>query len=138
MGARQDYINAKRRGSARSVAIEGSWALRHALRAEATIEKLLVCPPLFRGDQSSRLVNEARARGAWIHEFGERVFRSLVDRDGPDGIAAIVQLRPWRLDDLRVESATRVVVLDRMELAGNLGAVIRCADGVGATAVVLT
>jgi TrmH family RNA methyltransferase len=138
MGARQDYINAKRKGSARAVAIEGSWALRHALRADLEVDKVLVCPPLYRGEESPRLVEQARARGAWIYEFGERVFRTLVERDGPDGIAALVRLRQWRLEDLPVCAATRVVVLDRMELAGNLGAVIRCADGAGAAAVVLT
>src|SRR2546423_1326783 len=138
MGARQDYITAKRKRSAGAVAIEGSWALRHALRAEVAVDKVLVCPTLYRGEESPRLVERARARGAWVYEFGERAFRTLVDRDGPDGIAALVHLRPWRLEDLRVEPAMRVVVLDRMELAGNLGAVIRCADGAGATAVVLT
>jgi RNA methyltransferase, TrmH family len=138
MGARQDYINAKRNGAAKLVAIEGSWALRHALRAGLAVEKVLVCPPLFRGEESPRLVEQARADGAWIYEFGERVFRTLVERDGPDGIAALVRLRPWCLDDVSVEASTRVVVLDRMELAGNLGAVIRCADGAGAAAVVLT
>ena len=138
MGARQDYVNAKRKSSAQLVAIEGSWALRHALRAQLTVDKVLVCPPLFRGDESPRLVEEARRAGAWVYEFGERVFRTLVERDGPDGIAALVRLRPWCLEDVKVEPSTRVVVLDRMELAGNLGAVIRCADGAGAAAVVLT
>jgi len=138
MGARQDHINAKRKGAAKLVAVEGSWALRHALRADLVVEKVLVCPPLYRGDESPRLVTEARARGAWIHEFGERVFRTLVEREGPDGIAALVRMRSWSLDDVRVGPTTRIVVLDRMELAGNLGAVIRCADGAGAAAVVLT
>ena len=138
MGARQDYINAKRNGASRLVAIEGTWALRHALRADLEIDKVLTCPALFRGEQSPRLVAEARARGAWIHEFGERVFRTLVDRDGPDGVAALVRFKPWRLEDVDVGSATRVVALDRMELAGNLGAVVRCADGAGAAAVILT
>jgi len=138
MGARQDFINAKRKGLARAVAIEGSWELRHALKAGVAVETVLVCPPLFRGEESARLVDEARARGALVVEVGERAFRTLVDRDGPDGVAALAHVRPWRLDELRVEPSTRIVVLDRMELAGNLGAVIRCADGAGAAAVVLT
>ena len=136
MGARQDYINAKRTG--RSLAIEGTWALRHAVRAGVEIDKVLVCPSLYRGDEARQLVAQARERGAWIYEFGERVFRTLVDRDGPDGVAALVHLRRWSFDDLCVAPTTRIVVLDRMELAGNLGAVIRCADGAGAAAVVLT
>ena len=62
----------------------------------------------------------------------------MVDRDGPDGLAALGYLHRHALDDLAVDAATRVVVLDRMELAGNLGTIIRCADGAGATAVIVT
>jgi TrmH family RNA methyltransferase len=136
MGARQEYINAKRGGSL--LAIEGTWALRHAVRAKVVIDKVLVCPPLYRGDEAPQLVAQARADGAWVYEFGERVFRTLVERDGPDGVAALVRLPTWSLADLSVAPTTRVIVLDRMELAGNLGAVIRCADGAGAAAVVVT
>jgi TrmH family RNA methyltransferase len=137
----RQFINVKKnRGNppATAVALEGTWALRAALRAEVAVEAVLVCPLLFRGDESSQLVDSARARGARIHEFGERVFRRLVDRDGPDGVAALAHLPRASLADVKVDETTRVVVLDRMELAGNLGSVVRSADGAGAAAVVLT
>ena len=50
------------------------------------------------------------------------------------GIPAAPRARDTRASTPR----PAVVVLDRMELAGNLGAIIRCADGAGAAAVVLT
>ena len=99
---------------------------------------MLVCPALFRGRESMQLVDEARERGARVYEVSGRVLRRIVDRDGPDGVAAVAYLREHALEDIAVSARTRVVVLDRMELAGNLGSVIRCADGAGAAAVVLT
>lgn len=111
---------------------------RLALEAHIDIECVFVCPPLLRGDESERTVGEARARGARAYEVSERVFRRMVDRDGPDGLAAVAYMRVHVLGDLAVAAPSRVVVLDRVELAGNLGAVIRCADGAGAAAVVVT
>jgi TrmH family RNA methyltransferase len=137
----RQFVNVKRnRGNppATAVALEGSWALRHALASGVEVESVMACPTLFRGEESARLVAAARARGARVYEISERVLHRIVDRDGPDGIAAVAHLRCWSLADVSVCPATRVVVLDRMELAGNLGAIIRCADGAGAGAVVLT
>lgn len=121
-----------------AVTLEGLWALRHALDASIAIECVFVCPPMLRGPESGRAVSEARERGARAYEVSERVLRRMVDRDGPDGLAALGYLRAHALDDVAVGVSTRVVVLDRIELAGNLGAVIRCADGAGAAAVIVT
>jgi TrmH family RNA methyltransferase len=137
----RQFINVKRnRGNppATAVALEGTWAMRAALRAGVEVESVLVCPSLFRGDETPRLVESARQRGARVYDVGERVFHRIVERDGPDGVAALAHLPRCNIDAIAVSASTRVVVLDRMELAGNLGAVIRCADGAGASAVVLT
>lgn len=62
----------------------------------------------------------------------------MVDREGPDGVAAIAHLPERRLGDFQVTAATRLIIADSFELAGNLGTIIRCADGAGAAAVLLT
>jgi RNA methyltransferase, TrmH family len=137
----KQFINTKRNraGTARrAVTLEGLWALRKALDACAPVECVFVCSALLRGDESARAVRDAVAGGAYAYEVAERVLHRLVDRDGPDGLAALAYLPDHDLAALTVDASTRVVVLDRMELAGNLGAIIRCADGAGARAVVLT
>ncbi len=137
----KQFVNIKRNRAGtppRAVTLEGLWALRHALDARTPIECVFACPALLRGDESHLRIEEAMNRGARAYEVSERVLCRMVDRDGPDGLAALGFLRAHQLVDVRVEATTRVAVLDRMELAGNLGAVIRCADGAGAAAVILT
>ena len=124
-----------RRGA---VAVEGLWSLRHALDAGVPVEVVFVCPALLRGVESDRAVAEVTAAGGLAYEVSERVLRRMVERDGPDGLAAIVHLPQRSLSDVRVNGATRIVVADSYELAGNLGAVIRSADAAGATAVLVT
>jgi TrmH family RNA methyltransferase len=119
----------KRAGGA--FALEGLWAIRHAVDAGLVVEVAFVCPALLRGHDSDRVL-----AGVTTFEVSERVLRRMVDRDGPDGLAAIAHPRPGVLPD--VTPSTRLVIADRFELAGNLGTVIRCADGAGCSAVVLT
>ena len=134
----REYLQAKRRGREQA-AVEGLWALERALAAAARIEAVFVCPELVRGPATARAVEAAEAAGAEVLQVGRRLLDRLVDRDGPDGLAALVALPRWRLDDLgTARASTLVLVVDRVEKPGNLGTLVRCADGAGATAVLLT
>lgn len=125
-------------GRGRAFALEGTWTVRAALAASVPVEVVFVCPALVRGGHANSVVADARAEGGHVFEVSERVLRRMVDRDGPDGIAAIAYMEPSTLDDVSLDPCSRIVVADSFELAGNLGTVIRCADGAGAAAVVLT
>ena len=123
---------------ARAVTLEGLWSVRAAVDAGLTVEAAFVCTALVRGDESRRVLARVAASGSPVFEVGERALRRMVDRDGPDGVAAIARLPPCELDGLAVTAATRLLVADNVELAGNLGTLIRTADGAGASAVLLT
>lgn len=127
---------APNRGSA--VALEGLWSIRAAREAGAAVEAVFVCPELLRGDQSLVLVEQLGSAGATTLSVSARTLARMVDRDGPDGLAAIGHLRTAELPDLRPGPVARVLVLDGLELAGNVGSLVRCADAVGAAGVILT
>lgn len=118
--------------------LEGLWAVREALRARARLEAVFVCPSLLRADESRDFIDTLATCGAPMLEVSERVLRRLVDREGPDGFAALARVRSSALDDIDVTDTTRLVVADGFELAGNLGTIIRCADGAGAAGVLVT
>jgi TrmH family RNA methyltransferase len=121
----------KRRRSisdARAVAVEGAWALRQARAASVALDVAFVCPELAQHDDVVPLVRSLLDVGTEVLAVGEPVLRRMVDRHGPDGLA----------DDLSVGRATRVVIAADIEHAGNLGTLIRTADGAGASAVILT
>ena len=137
----REYLQVKRNRSGTktgTVALEGLWAIRHARDASVPIEAVFVCNALVRGDDADDLLAELVAAGAVALQVSERLLRRMVDRDGPDGLAAIGSLRPQHLEDLAVDNTTCIVIADGFELIGNLGVLIRCADGAGASAVVLT
>lgn len=137
----KQYLNVKSNRAPNrngAIALEGLWALRAAAAASVAVEVVFVCPPLLRGDDGPALVGELVDRGTAVLEVSERVLRRMVDRDGPDGLAALAHLPSRRLRDVDVGPRTRLVVADGMDLAGNLGTIVRCSDGAGAAAVLVT
>jgi TrmH family RNA methyltransferase len=135
------YLHARRRGrppaGASSVALEGYWAARAAIAASRPLEALFVVPSLVRDDRVLALAAEVADGGAPLLRVGETLFRRMVDRDGPDGLAALVRWRSWSWSDVAVTPQARVLVADRPGSPGNVGSMIRCAEGAGASGVVL-
>jgi TrmH family RNA methyltransferase len=118
--------------------LEGVGLITAALRHGAVIEVLLVCPELVRSERGFTLVDSFVRRGVPTLSVSQRTYARMSSRDGPDGIAAIARWQPANLRDLLNTSPTRVLVLDRFELPGNIGSLIRSAAAVSAAAVLLT
>ncbi|CAN5457118.1 RNA methyltransferase [soil metagenome] len=136
----RQFLDIKRRrrpGVPGALALEGLWSIRRAIDASLPVDVLFVCPALLPGEAVTELRAALGPETAWL-EVSERDLRRMVDRDGPDGLAAIARQPPGRLAYMDVHDTARVVVADRFDLAGNLGTVIRCADGAGATGVLVT
>jgi RNA methyltransferase, TrmH family len=133
----REFLDIKRRGRPGLVALEGTWMLRRALVTGVRIQAVFVCPALLRGTEGAALARKAVSQGAEGYEVSERVLSRLVDRDGPDGIAALCLARARTLGDIRVGRGTRVMIADGWDLPGNLGTLIRCADGAGASGVLV-
>jgi RNA methyltransferase, TrmH family len=75
--------------------------------------------------------------GAEAYQVSQKVLSRLADRDGPDGIVALGRAPARTLGDIGVGESTRVIIADGWDLPGNLGTLIRCADGAGASGVLV-
>jgi RNA methyltransferase, TrmH family len=136
----QEFVNIKRNrrpDDQFSVALEGLWAIRAAMAAPISIRAVFVCPAVIRGDEIESVLAQVRGDVARL-EVSERVLRRLSERDGPDGLVAIAQLSRTGPSDLVPGTTARIAVADNLELPGNLGTVIRCADGAGAAGVIVS
>ncbi len=118
--------------------LEGLWELSLALNEGLEIRAFFVCPELLRGEAGEHLAQKIIDSGAHSYVVSEKVMSRLTDKDQPDGLAGIVQLRRFTWDDIKLAEHNRVVVLDGLEIPGNVGTIIRCADAVGAHGIILT
>lgn len=104
--------------------IEGARELRAALAAGIDVDTIFHVGPRF-----------PDATGAHPIEVTDEVFAKMSYRDNPDGFLAIARQFDTTLTDPPAGPLT-ILIADRIEKPGNLGAMLRTANGAGAWVVV--
>jgi TrmH family RNA methyltransferase len=68
----------------------------------------------------------------------DKLFASVVTSETPQGVAALVRLRPWSLETLlgKADSGALVAVVGLQD-PGNLGTILRSAEAFGAAGVLV-
>lgn len=117
--------------------VEGIQPVWHAVDAKARIETLIVAPRLLTSSAALELVDRQRQRGVPVAELTAELFTTVAAREHPSGLAAIVRQRNASLNELNVAPGSLFVALHRIGNPGNLGTIVRTADAVGATGVLL-
>jgi RNA methyltransferase, TrmH family len=77
------------------------------------------------------------AAGIQLWELGPDAFAKLAYGDRLDGIVSVAEVPPHRLTDLHLPPEPLIAVIEGIEKPGNLGAVLRTADGAGVSAVIV-
>lgn len=115
--------------------IEGIRIVDEALACGADVETLVYAPDLLVSERAQALVEQMAPERRLA--LGGRVFRTLSDRDEPQGIAAVVRIMERSLAEVPLSNDLLVIVAYQVRDPGNLGSIIRTADAAGATAVVI-
>ena len=66
-----------------------------------------------------------------------QVYEKMAYRGSTEGVIAVVRERQRSLEDLQLSASPLIIVLERVEKPGNLGAVLRSADAAKADAVII-
>ncbi len=125
------------RDSTGCMLIEGYRENLRALDAGVRPRALFFCRALFLGTNEDELLRRAAAAGADLLDCSEAVFRKLSYRDRPDGLLAIAPIQRRTLAELRLPERPLVLVMERIEKPGNLGTMLRTADGAGVHAAIV-
>jgi RNA methyltransferase, TrmH family len=117
--------------------IDGARELRQALAAGATVETVFVARAQVNSDEARAALRDADDMVPDIVEVSEAVIAKLAFGDRSDGIVAIARAGSTDLESLRLRPGVPlVVVVEGVEKPGNLGAILRTADGAGASGLI--
>ena len=116
--------------------IDGAREIRRALDRGVDVVEVFVCEPLLAGPDARAALDRLRASGTTIRATTEPVFAKVAFGERAEGLVAVVRIPSTDLGALATPADALVVVIEGVEKPGNLGAVLRSADGAGADAVI--
>ncbi len=118
--------------------IEGYRELARAL-PEVELQTVYYCPSLWLHRHEAELLARARHRGVELVELAAAPFHRISYRDRPDGLLAVGKIFPTSVTRLPINGPTDplLLVVERIEKPGNLGAMLRTACAVGVTGMII-
>ncbi len=116
--------------------VEGAREIDRAILSGFVLEEMFVAPEQF-SPEAKTLLKTHKLPEQKLIEVTETVFAKLAVRENKDGLFAVFKSRSLTLKDLKPRKDMLLVVLETVEKPGNLGAVLRTADGAAADAVVV-
>jgi TrmH family RNA methyltransferase len=135
----KELIRLRKAGERREknmILVDGRREIELGLQAGLKITDIFYCPDL---DQSAGDLGSLSGRtGLKISEVSEAVFRKICYKENPDGFLAVAQRPQTALPRLKTSSGDLlVVILEKVEKPGNLGAIIRSAYAAGVDHIII-
>ena len=101
------------------------------------LTELYHCPDLYLGEHEGELIARAAAQGAEIYETTSDALVKMAYRDRPEGLIALAAMKHKGLNEMPVVPNGLYLVAETIEKPGNLGSMLRSADAVGATGMII-
>ncbi len=116
--------------------VDGAREVLRALQAGVDVDMAFICRRLVRTDEASDALRVIEAAGMPTIEVSERVHDRLAFGNRQDGLVLVVRTKTSSLDALEPGPDPLILVTEDVEKPGNLGAILRTADGAGCAAVI--
>ena len=116
--------------------VEGRRELMHCLEAGYEIAECFVLDKLADLADLADLAPLGSLESL-VSLVSPQVYEKMAYRGSTEGVIAVVRERQRSLDDLQLSASPLIIVLERVEKPGNLGAVLRSADAAKADAVII-
>ena len=108
-------------------ALDQGWKLTILVIAMASKDNALV----------QKTASRAVAKGALVLEANEKIIGAITRRDNPQAVIGVFEQRYAQLSSIKPDKDKVWLALDRVRDPGNLGTIIRTADAVGVSGVIL-
>lgn len=116
---------------------EGIWMNTHIINEGTEVVYLVVCPQYVYTPEAETAVRTLAERCKDRFVVSAKTFDRIAEKDKPDGVLTLAKLPSFDLENFRVDAKGIVLVIDGVEIPGNIGTMLRVADGAGVDAVFL-
>ena len=116
--------------------VDGGREIGRAIASGIELVAVFACVDLVSSVDATAALESARATGFDVTEVSAKVLAKLAFGDRSDGLVAVIRTPPTDINRLVLPANPLIVVAEAVEKPGNLGAILRSADGAGADALV--
>lgn len=116
--------------------VEGVRLAEEAARFGENISFGLFTPELLTAERGAALIDALRARRVTLYETTDKIMARASEVETSQGIILVVAQNNRALDELKLSANPLLIVLDRVQDPGNVGAILRIADAAGVDAVI--
>jgi TrmH family RNA methyltransferase len=117
--------------------VEGIRHVGEAISAGAKIDLICYSPDLLTSDYARGLIDQQEEHGIPVYAVAGEVFSTLANKDNPQGLLAVVHRPQLALEHLTPDTFPWGVALVSPQDPGNVGAILRTVDAVGASGLLL-
>ena len=119
------------------IIIDGWREIQRACNADVRIVKLFATSTWLSSTSSDQL-NVIRQSRPACFELSNAAFEKIAFGQRNEGIVAVAETPTTTVSDLQLPKVPLIAVVEGIEKPGNLGAIVRTADGAGFDAVIVT
>ena len=123
------HNNSTRRDSGVFI-VEGAKEIAFAIDGDYLPHSLFICPEIY-GEELPKQDNTE------IYSISRECYEKIAYRGSTDGLLAVFQVKNRSVDELTFGEDPFFIIVEGVEKPGNLGAIIRTADGAGADGVII-
>ena len=116
--------------------VDGAREVRRALEAGVEATEAFVCEPLLGGEDARAAFDLLKAREIPVSSVSEPVMAKVAFGGRSEGLVLVVRVPAAGLATLDPGPDPLILVIEGVEKPGNIGAVLRSADGAGVSAVI--
>jgi len=127
----------RQREKQQRILVDGARELCRALDAGVRMVEVFVCEELCDSSSNRQLLASLGGCGAEILHVNRPVFEKLAFGHRAEGVLGVAEMPQPTLDDVVMGENPLVAVLEGVEKPGNVGAVLRSADGAGLSALIV-
>ncbi len=112
--------------------IEGMRLCEEALKAEGATEQLVFARDMLdRNERLAALHKTARDAGVMVQMTDRRAMKGMCETETPQGVVGVAKEPIWDRDEV-INCGKPLLILDEVRDPGNLGTILRTAEGSGA------
>lgn len=119
-------------------AMEGIWALSLAKNYDVKVKYLVICPEQIKSIESQVLIDYFIDKCEETIVVSERVFDSISEKENAQGLMIVFHLNYSKPEDFKPQKNSVILILDGLEIPGNIGTILRSAEAAGCDGVFLT